>query len=148
MPDIIKFDNPKMIERVAAYFSRAWGIPYLEYVKSLRAALSTEVGVPLWYLLLDGEEIVGGVGVIENDFHKRRDLTPNICALIVNEEYRGRGLARGLIERVCEDLRVCNISDVYLITTHTELYERLGFEYYDDIEENDGGFVRCYHKRI
>ena len=36
----------------------------------------TEYG---WYLCLDGNRIVGGMGVIENDFHDRKDLCPNVC---------------------------------------------------------------------
>lgn len=39
-----------------------------------------EVGViPNWF--------IAGAGVIENDFHNRPDLTPNICALYVEEDY-------------------------------------------------------------
>ena len=29
-----------------------------------------------WYLCLDDDKIIGGLGVIENDFHDRKDLTP------------------------------------------------------------------------
>lgn len=32
-------------------------------------------------------------GSIENDFHDRKDLTPNICAVYTEEAYRGRGIA-------------------------------------------------------
>lgn len=45
----------------------------------------TEYG---WYLCLDGEKIVAGMGVIENDFHNRKDLTPNVCAVYTGKEYR------------------------------------------------------------
>ena len=37
--------------------------------------------VPQWYMALDGERIIGGMGVIENDFHDRKDLAPNVCAV-------------------------------------------------------------------
>jgi hypothetical protein len=42
----------------------------------------TEFG---WYLCLDEDRIVGGMGVIENDFHNRKDLSPNICAVCTEE---------------------------------------------------------------
>lgn len=32
-------------------------------------------------------------GSIANDFHDRKDLTPNICAVYTEEAYRGRGIA-------------------------------------------------------
>ena len=34
------------------------------------------------------DKVIGGLGVIENDFHDRKDLTPNICAVYTEEEYR------------------------------------------------------------
>ena len=34
---------------------------------------------------------ISGAGVIENDFHDRKDLTPNLCALFVEERKCGRG---------------------------------------------------------
>ena len=41
----------------------------------------------------------GGRGLIENDFHNRPDLCPNVCALFVEQAYRRRGLARLLLSR-------------------------------------------------
>lgn len=34
-------------------------------------------------------------GSIANDFHDRKDLTPNICAVYTEEAYRGRGILQG-----------------------------------------------------
>ena len=41
-------------------------------------ALPTEKGFPQWYLAINGSKIIGGLGVIENDFHERKDLSPNV----------------------------------------------------------------------
>ena len=78
---------------------------------------------------LDGERIVGGLGVIENDFHDRRDLTPNICAVYTEEDHRGRGIAGRLLNMAVEDLRAKGVSPVYLLTDHTGFYERCGWEF-------------------
>ena len=40
----------------------------------------------------------GGAGVIENDFHDRKDLTPNVCAVYVEEHCRCQGIAGKLLE--------------------------------------------------
>ena len=37
-------------------------------------------------------DFIGGMGVIENDFHDRKDLMPNVCAVYTEEAYRGRGI--------------------------------------------------------
>ena len=38
----------------------------------------------------DGDNIVGGLGVIVNDFHNRKDLTPNVCAYIPKKNIKGK----------------------------------------------------------
>jgi len=86
----------------------------------------TELG---WYLCLDGDRLVGGLGVIENDFHNREDLTPNICAVYTEADFRCRGIAGRLLHMAVEDLRAKGISPVYLLTNHTGFYERYGWEY-------------------
>lgn len=82
-----------------------------------------------WYLCLDGDRIAGGLGVIENDFHDRKDLTPNVCAVYTEEEYRCKGIAGRLLDMAVEDCRRKGISPVYLVTDHTGFYERCGWKF-------------------
>ena len=72
--------NPQLKEQAAAWFHSKWGVPQEAYEECMAAYLNreTEYG---WYLCLDGDNIVGGLGVIENDFHNRKDLAPNVCAV-------------------------------------------------------------------
>lgn len=144
--DIVKLDDMSgSFEKSAEWFSSKWNIPVEEYLKSMEKSLTAKNGVPKWYIIANNEnKIIAGVGVIENDFHKRPDLTPNICALFVEKEYRRRGIARMLLEFACEELSRCGIMTVYLITSHTEFYERCGWAFYDMIEENDGNMIRMY----
>lgn len=85
--------------------------------------------VPQWYIILDGEKIAAGLGVIENDFHNRKDLTPNVCAVYVEKEYRCRGIAGKMLNFVCEDFNLRDIDTLYLVTDHTSFYERYGWEF-------------------
>lgn len=121
-------EQPERMSTAAEWFHGKWGIPTKAYLACMKEYLfgRTEHG---WYLCLDGEEIVGGLGVIENDFHDRKDLTPNICAVYTEEAYRGQGIAGRLLCMAVEDLRTKNISPVYLLTDHTGFYERYGWEF-------------------
>ncbi len=80
--------RPELKQRAAAWFHAKWGVPEAAYMVCMEAYLcaETEYG---WYLCLDGGRIVGGLGVIENDFHARKDLAPNICAVSVSPPGRG-----------------------------------------------------------
>ena len=68
--------KPELMDAAASWFHSKWGVPKEAYVECMEAYLGkqTELG---WFLCLDGGEIVGGLGVIENDFHDRPDLTPS-----------------------------------------------------------------------
>ncbi len=122
-------EEPGMKDRAAAWFHEKWGVPEAAYLECMDAYLKngTEYG---WYLCLDGERIVGGLGVIENDFHDRKDLAPNVCAVYTEAEYRRRGVAGRLLNMAVEDLRARGISPVYLVTDHTGFYERYGWEFF------------------
>ena len=77
---IIKLsDNREMVSAAAEWFSSKWNVPKEAYKESMEASFSATV--PSWYLCLDDDRIVAGMGVIENDFHDRKDLTPNVCAV-------------------------------------------------------------------
>ena len=92
--------------------------------------------VPEWYAVIDGGEIIGGAGVIENDFHDRPDLAPNVCALYVVPERRGQGIAGELLAHVTCDMNKRGIDTLYLVTDHTSFYERYGWEYLTDVQSD------------
>ena len=122
-------DIPEMKDAAAQWFHDMWGVPREAYLECMDAYLAgeTEYG---WYVCLDGAKIVGGLGVIDNDFHDRKDLAPNVCAVYVIEEYRCRGIAGRLLDMVVEDQRAHGISPVYLLTDHVGFYERYGWEFF------------------
>ncbi len=120
--------SPELKERAAEWFHEKWGVPEAAYLECMDAYLEgkTELG---WYLCLDEGRIAGGLGVIENDFHDRKDLTPNICAVYTEADHRGQGIAGYLLNMAVEDLRSKDITPVYLVTDHSGFYERYGWEF-------------------
>ena len=122
-------EKPQLMNAAAQWFHSKWHVPVDAYLECMEEYLSggTELG---WYLCLDGERIVGGMGVIENDFHDRKDLTPNVCAVYTEEDCRGRGIAGNLLNMVRDDLYAKGITPIYLLTDHTGFYERYGWEFF------------------
>ena len=129
-------ERPELEKEAAAWFHSKWGVPegaYLECMDDYLSGMS-----PLgWFLALYDGKIVAGLGVIENDFHDRKDLTPNICAVYTDEEHRGKGICGRLLDMAVESLRFRNISPVYLLTDHTGFYERYGWIFYCMVQGND-----------
>ncbi len=128
--DIIRLeDRPDLKERAAQWFHEKWGIPLEAYMESMEECLEKDSAVPQWYLAMECGQIIGGLGVIDNDFHDRKDLTPNVCAVYTEEHKRGQGVAGALLNAVCEDMRNRGIGTLYLVTDHTTFYERYGWEF-------------------
>ena len=121
-------ERPEWKQAAAEWFHSKWNVPTEAYLDCMDAYLSgeTEYG---WYLCLDGNKIVGGMGVIENDFHDRKDLAPNVCAVYTEEACRGKGIAGQLLTIVVDDMKSKGITPIYLVTDHTNFYERYGWEF-------------------
>lgn len=121
-------ERPEIKDAAAVWFHTKWGIPQEAYLACMDSYLNheTEYG---WFLCLDEEKIIAGLGVIENDFHDRKDLSPNICAVYTEDNYRRMGIAGELLNMAVSDLKAKGISPVYLLTDHTGFYERYGWEF-------------------
>lgn len=125
---ILLKEEPSIKDKAAEWFQSKWGVPKEAYLECMEAYLNGETDYG-WYLCLDGNKIIAGLGVIENDFHDRKDLFPNVCAVFTEENYRCKGVAGKLLNMVVEDCRQKGISPVYLVTDHISFYERYGWEF-------------------
>ncbi len=144
---ITLMEQPELKEAAAAWFHSKWGVPKEAYLECMNAYLSYETSHG-WYLCLHDGKIVAGLGVIENDFHNRPDLTPNVCAVYTEEAYRKKGIAGKLLNMSVDDMREKGISPVYLVTDHIGFYERYGWEFLCMVQgDGESEMTRMYvHK--
>ena len=127
---IIKIsDKPELLQTAAKWFSEKWSVPLSAYIESMEDSLKTTT-VPQWYVATEADLIIGGLGVIENDFHNRKDLAPNVCAVYVEESHRRQGIAANLLNNVCENMHEHGIDTLYLLTDHTDFYEHCGWKFF------------------
>lgn len=130
MIELIKLREHRELSAAAAeWFHQKWGIPLEAYTESIEECICNKLAVPQWYLAMENGMIVGGLGVIENDFHDRKDLTPNVCAVYVEETHRCQGIAGKMLDFVCTDMNEMGIDTLYLITDHISFYERYGWKF-------------------
>ncbi len=130
--------RPEITDSAAEWFHDQWKIPVQEYRESMRESLKGKSAVPQWYLAMEDDRIIGGLGVIANDFHKRKDLTPNICAVYVEEDWRGQGIAGKLLSLACREMKEQGIHTLYLLTDHTSFYEKYDWEFLCMAQTEDG----------
>lgn len=138
-------ERPEWKKQAAEWFASKWHLPYSVYEESIDEAISKVQPVPQWYIVLnEDEEIIAGAGIIDNDFHDRPDLTPNLCALFVEKEYRDQGIAQEILMLARKDMKNMGIERLYLVTDHTDFYERYDWDFLEMVQDNEGIPVRMY----
>lgn len=140
-------ENPQLKNSAAVWFHHKWQVLQEAYLECMEAYLNhkTEYG---WYLCLDGEKIIAGLGVIENDFHDRKDLMPNVCAVYTEKDYRCQKIAGHLLHMVVDDMKSKGITPLYLVTDHTSFYERYGWEFLCMVQgDGEPNMARMYMHR-
>ena len=111
-------ENPEYKEVAIKYFPSKWTEVAPEiYEDCITHAVGSEDVMPQC------------AGLITNDFISRMDLYPWLCALYIEEAYRGNAYAVLLIEKAKEDTRKAGFSRMYLSTEHVGYYEKYGFRY-------------------
>lgn len=127
-------ESPQLKNELTEYLQLHWGSEetYELYRDCLAHAIDEKLALPMWYALKDKEQMIGCAGLIPNDFISRMDLAPWLCALFVDENYRGKKLSQLLIEQAKKDTRKLGYPTLYLCTDHNGFYEKLGFTYIGD----------------
>ena len=97
---------------------------------------------PITIILLKDNELIGFYQIVEHD-NDNTSYTPWIANVYVLEEYRGLGYGRVLIESIPYFMKKLNIKTIYLHTRHINLYEKFGFEKYQELvlEDNIKRFI-------
>lgn len=121
---------PEYAERAIRYFPQKFGVAREIYDDCITNSLNSTSTLPQWYLMTDSHDnIIGGAGIIPNDFVSRMDIGPYLCALYIEPEWRCRGLAGILINRVKEDAARFGYENLYLCTDLQGFYERYGWHF-------------------
>lgn len=141
-------ENPRIIQDAIKYIQSKWANPnsLKVYEDCISNCINSNNGLPQWYLLMDQDKIIGCAGLITNDFISRMDLFPWLCALYIDNKYRGNNYAKLLIDKAIIDTNLAGYSNLYLCTDHIGYYEKFGFTYLAQWYHPWGEESRIYKK--
>lgn len=107
----------------------------LESVKCYMEHCFQKDKLPKTYGLFSNGRIIGMFQFVYEDLETRPDIYPWLANLYVNEEYRNKGIARILIEKINEIAKTSlDFNELYLFTKHIGLYEKFGWEYLSELD--------------
>lgn len=129
-------ERPDMIDKAADWFHEKWRVPCEACLASMIAAMNGDA-VQEWYLCWDGDAIIAGLGGIAHVFHERKDLTPHVCAVYTEKQYRGKGIGGRLLNFAVADNKAKGISPLHLVTDHMGFYEGYGWQYVCMVQGDD-----------
>jgi len=122
--------NPEYKGKVIQYIQNSWSeVSPIIYENCISNSIDAKESLPQWYILEKDDEIIGYAGLITNDFISRMDLFPWLCAVFINEEYRGHNYGNLLIEQAKKDTKIFGFTYLNLCTAHIGYYEKFGFQY-------------------
>ncbi|MFS0605576.1 GNAT family N-acetyltransferase [Peribacillus frigoritolerans] len=139
-------ERPEYKEKAIKYFQTKWANDnsMKVYEDCITHSITTDSPFPIWYLMEDSGEVMGCAGLISNDFISRMDLWPWICALYIENSYRGKSLGKELLLRAKADAEKAGFNKVFLCTDHIGYYEKYGFTYIGDGYHPWGSSSRIY----
>lgn len=122
-------DNKEYLSIAIDFFTAKWGIDRRIYDDCLSNSITTSSPLPRWHLLINQDKVIGGYGLITNDFISRQDLYPWLCALYIEDDYRGNNLGATLLDHARGEAFRLGYFKIYLSTDHIGYYEKYGWKY-------------------
>lgn len=104
--------------------------------------------LPLTFIALMDNELVGTVGLWRSDLVSRQDLYPWLSALFVKEQYRNKNIGQELQRFLIDYCRKKGYKKLFLYTDICNYYEKTGWQYIGDGIEYSGGNIKIYKKKL
>lgn len=122
---------PQHASCVTEWLWRAFGADALPraFFASIVEHSQTPGALPITFVAVEGERLLGTVGLWRCDLISRQDLYPWMAAFYVAPEARGQGLAGKLQQHVIGYARAQGYTELFLYSACRDFYERFGWQY-------------------
>lgn len=136
----------KIINKHFSHWSQYSSLMTLEDTTDKIKSLYTSDTLPYGIALFENNDLIGFCMLKDFDLNEYPDITPNICNIMIFDEYRGKGYGTKLVEYATEELKKSGYNKAYLWTDKApKFYEKIGFTYVKDVLKNDKtGYGRLY----
>jgi GNAT superfamily N-acetyltransferase len=89
---------------------------------------TTGKGIPVTFVAMSENVLLGSSSIVANDMDTRMDLSPWLASVYVAPQHREQGVGSALVRRTVEEAKKLEIETFYLFTPDREkFYKRLGW---------------------
>ena len=136
----------KIIKKHFSHWSKYSPLMTLNDTTNKIKNVYTSNELPYGIALLEDGNIIGFCMLKEFDLKEYPDIKPNICNIMIFDEYRSQGYGTKLVEFAKQELKHLGYNKAYLWTDKApKFYEKIGFTYVKDVLKNDKtGYGRLY----
>ncbi len=153
--EIIKLtEKNEMFDTLVDWYNDMWGIREEISVEQIITFLENslfEDRLPQTFVAIRNGEPVGVYQLsVFDDLMHRHDLYPWLINLYVPKEARGLGVSKVMIESIQGNAKKLGLNELYLYTEHSELYERYGWEFVEEVNtfKEGASMERLYRLEI
>ena len=154
--EIIKLEesNNLFFDKICDWYYNWLGIKNNESLEEIKCTFEHSLcknKLPQTFVaLIDGEPAGMYQLSMSDDLNSRPDLYPWLINVYVDEKFRGRNVARELMNTVKENAKELGLTELYLYTKHIGLYEKFGWKFIEEVKtfKDDSPVERLYKLEI
>ncbi len=154
--EIIKLEesNNLFFDKICDWYYNWLGIKNNESIEEIKCTFEHSLcknKLPQTFVaLIDGEPAGMYQLSMSDDLNSRPDLYPWLINVYVDEKFRGRNVARELMNTVKENAKELGLTELYLYTKHVGLYEKFGWKFIEEVKtfKDDSPVERLYKLEI
>lgn len=146
--DLLK-NYPEFIEIVIDSINNEFGDEdSRNFYKGIIEHSLVEDKLPITFVAVEGNKLLGTVGVWRGDLLSRQELYPWLSALVVNPNYRNKGIGKELQKHVLNYCKSKGYREVYLYTDLKNYYEKTDWIKFDKGYEYTGNEISIYKQSL
>jgi GNAT superfamily N-acetyltransferase len=120
-------DFPNYRQALIDYVANNWKGVLDPFTDVLSELFSKKKELPQCHIMLKDDNIIGFYQLVEQELLIRKDLSPWITCVFIDEKERGQCLSSKLLEHGRTAAGKLGYAKVYLTTDHIQFYEKFGF---------------------
>lgn len=142
-------DRPEFVETVIEWLNNEFGNSNsLKFYQGIIEHSMVENQLPITFIAVENDILLGTVGIWRGDLLSRQELYPWLSALVVNPNYRNKGIGQRLQKYVLEYCKMNGYKEVFLYTDLHNYYEKSGWIPFDKGYEYTGNEVCIYRQSL